>query len=68
MFGQVDLDIALAPAVGLEASPVAAGEAQVTVANSQIGIAIPAAAQVAAAIAAEGTSNKSLDLIFFFVR
>jgi hypothetical protein len=47
MMGQIDLEITLASSgvLGLGASPVAAALAQVTAANSEIGIAIPAATQ-----------------------
>ncbi len=70
MFGQIDLEISLASSgiLGLGASPVAAALAQVTAANSEIGIAIPAATQLATVIAAEGTSYKLSDISFSFVR
>ena len=72
MFGQIDLEITLASAgvLGLGNNPTANAIAQVTANNSEIGIAVPAAAQLGAGItiAAEGISYKSTDINFSFVR
>ena len=70
MFGQIDVELTLAPAgvLGLGALPVAATLASVTAANSEIGVAISTAAAVTVAIAAEGTSYKLTDISFSMVR
>jgi hypothetical protein len=51
MFGQIDLEITLAPAgaLGLGTLPEACLFAAVTAANSEIGVAIPATAVLTAA-------------------
>ncbi len=55
MFGQIDIEITLAPpgVLALVKAIGAAALAEILVANSEIGINIPAAAQLAAAIAVE---------------
>ena len=70
MFGQIDLEITLAPSgiLGLGIATTANDLAAVTAGNSEIGIAIPAAAKVTAAVPAEGTSYKLSDISFSVVR
>jgi hypothetical protein len=72
MFGQIDIEITLAPAgvLGLGKSPTAGAIATLAfdATSNEIGIAIPAAAAVTAAIAAEGTSYKLSDISFTMVR
>ena len=70
MFGQIDIEITLAGAgvLGLGAIPAAATLTAVTAANSEIGVAIPSANAVTAAIASEGTSYKLSDINFTMVR
>jgi hypothetical protein len=70
MFGQIDLEITLAPAgaLGLGTLPEAGLFAAVTAANSEIGVAMPATAVLTATIPAEGTSYKLTDINFTMVR
>ena len=70
MFGQIDIEITLAPAgvLGLGRAITAAALAAVTAANSEIGKEIPAALAITTAIAAEGTSYKLTDVSFNFVK
>ncbi len=72
MFGQIDLEITLASSgvLGLGKSPTAGAIATLAfdATSNEIGIAIPAAAAVTAAIAAEGTSYKLSDISFSMVR
>jgi len=72
MFGQIDIEITLAPAgvLGLGKAPAAGALASLAfdAASNEIGVAIPAAAALTAAIAAEGTSYKLSDINFTFVR
>jgi hypothetical protein len=71
MFGQIDLEITLAGAgvLGLGVSPSASAFTEVTAANSEIGVAMPAAiALTGSALAAEGTSYKLSDINFTMVR
>jgi hypothetical protein len=70
MFGQIDLEITLAPSgiLGLGKATEAVDLAAVNAVNSEIGIAIPAAAKVTAAVPAEGTSYKLSDISFSVVR
>ena len=70
MFGQIDIEITLAPSgvLGLGAPTSNADLAAVTAASSEVGIAIPGALKVAAAVAAEGTSYKLSDISFTMVR
>ncbi len=70
MFGQIDLEITLAGSGILLLGKLTenADLAAVTAANSEIGIAIPAAVKVGAALAAEGTSYKLTDVNFNMVR
>ena len=58
MFGQIDIEITLAPpgVLALGKSTEAVDLAAVAVGTSEIGIAIPSATKVAAAVAAEGTN------------
>jgi hypothetical protein len=69
MFGQIDIEFTLAPSgiLGLGAQTSAANFAEVLSGASEIGIAMPAANQVAAAVAAEGTSYKLFDISFSMV-
>jgi hypothetical protein len=66
MFGQIDLEITLAGSGVLLLGKLTenADLATVTTANSEIGIAIPGALKVAAALTAEGTSYKLTDVNF----
>ena len=70
MFGQIDLEITLAGSGVLLLGKLTenADLAAVTTANSEIGIAIPGALKVGAALAAEGTSYKLTDVNFNMVR
>ena len=70
MFGQIDLEITLAPAgvLMLGKAPDSATIAIVTDANSEIGIEIPAVATNTTTITAEGTSYKLTDITFNFVK
>ncbi len=60
MFGQIDLEITLAPAgvLMLGKKPDATTIANITQANSEIGLDIPAVATHGSILAAEGTSYK----------
>ncbi len=64
------MEITLAPSdvLGLGAPTVNADLAAVTAASSEIGVAIPAAVKVGAALTAEGTSYKWSDISFTIVR
>ena len=68
MFGQIDIEITLAPSgvLMLGAATDAVNLAAIT--GSQIGTNIPEALKVAAATAAEGTSYKLTDISFSMVR
>ena len=70
MFGQIDLEITLAPAgvLGLGSPITANALVAVTAPNSEIGIAIPAAAVIGAILPAEGTSYKLTDINFTVVK
>ncbi len=70
MFGQIDLEITLdgSGILGLGTPITANALTAVTAANSEIGIAIGAAAVVTTAIAEEGTSYKLNDINFTMVR
>jgi len=70
MFGQIDIEItlALAGVLMLGKAPDAATIANVTDANSEIGIDIPAVATNTTTITAEGTSYKLSDISFNFVK
>ena len=70
MFGQIDLEITLAPAgvLGLGKPVEAVDLAAISAANSEIGVAIASSTKVAAAIAAEGTNYKLTDISFSMVR
>ena len=70
MYGQLDLEINLAPAgvLMLGAELTEAALAKVEAADSQIGLEIPAAAQSGGVVAQEGTSYKLSDISFSIVR
>ena len=70
MFGQLDLEITLAPAgvLMLGKAPDATTIANVTDANSEIGIDIPSVATNTTTITAEGTSYKLSDISFNVVK
>ena len=70
MFGQIDIEITLAPpgVLAIGKSTEAVDLAAVAVGTSEIGIAIPSATKVAAAVASEGTSYKLFDISFSMVR
>ena len=70
MFGQIDLEITLAPAgvLGLGSPITANALVAVTAPNSEIGIAIPAAVVIGAILPAEGTSYKLTDINFTMVK
>jgi hypothetical protein len=70
MFGQIDLEISLAPAgvLMLGKKPDATTIANITQANSEIGLDIPSVATHGSILAAEGTSYKLSDITFNMVR
>jgi hypothetical protein len=71
MFGQIDIEITLAPAgvFGLGKSPTAGAIPSLAfdATSNEIGITIPSADAITMAIAAEGTSYKLSDISFNFV-
>jgi hypothetical protein len=71
MFGQIDLEITLAPAgvlmLSKKSENTALAEVAYDAATNEIGVDIPAAALVTTAIAAEGTSHKLTDISFSMV-
>jgi hypothetical protein len=72
MFGQIDLEITLAPAgvlmLGKKPENTALAAVAYDAATNEIGVDIPAATLVTTAIAAEGTSYKLTDISFSMVR
>jgi hypothetical protein len=70
MFGQIDIEITLAPAgvLMLGKAPDSSTIANVTDANSEIGIDIPSVGTNTTTITAEGTSYKLSDISFNFVK
>jgi hypothetical protein len=68
MFGQIDIEISLAPAGVLMLGAATTTTALAAINGSQIGTNIAAAVSVGAAVAAEGTSYKLSDISFTMVR